>query len=83
MIVYVTIYYQARLQLKLNPMLTPVSLIMMDQEAMVDIIIVMAQLVKVYLIIIARRIPTIRSTVKEVTVIGIGMAGMTVTILTG
>ena len=78
MIVYVTIYYQARLQLKLNPVLTPVSLIIMDQEAMVDIIIIMDQLV-----IVARRIPTIMSTVKEVIVFGIGMAGMTVKTLTG
>ena len=83
MIVCVTIYYQARLQLKLNPVLTPVSLIIMDQEAKVDIIIITAQPVKVYLIAIERRIPTIMSIVKEVSLIGIGTAGMTVTIPTG
>ena len=82
MIVYATIYYQATLQLKLNPVFTPVSLIIMDQEAKVDIIIT-AQPVKVYLIAIERRIPTIMSIVKEVSLIGIGTAGMTVTIPTG
>ena len=77
------IYYQVRLHLKLNPVLTPVSLIIMDQEVMVDIIIIIAQLVKVYILIVACRLPTIMATIKEVIVIGIGMTGATDTILTG
>ena len=54
----------------------------MDQEAKVDIIIT-AQPVEVYPIAIERRIPTIMSIVKEVILIGIGTAGMTVTIPAG